>query len=59
MISYGKQDINQINIDEFVGDLSSDFLTQESRTPLFEQIVANYCSSRYAVAVNSATSATL
>jgi len=57
MIPYGKQDINQTDIDSVVGVLKSDFLTQGPQVPLFEKTVSNYCSAEYGVAVNSATSA--
>jgi UDP-4-amino-4,6-dideoxy-N-acetyl-beta-L-altrosamine transaminase len=57
VIPYGKQDINQADIDAVVNVLKSDFLTQGAQTPLFEKIVSNYCGSKYGVAVNSATSA--
>jgi UDP-4-amino-4,6-dideoxy-N-acetyl-beta-L-altrosamine transaminase len=57
MIPYGKQDINQSDIDSVVNVLQSNFLTQGPQTPLFEKKVSNYCGSEYGVAVNSATSA--
>jgi len=57
MIPYGKQDITQADIDSVVGVLKSKFLTQGPQVPLFEKIVAEYCHSKYGVAVNSATSA--
>ena len=57
MIPYGKQDINQADIDSVVDVLQSDFLTQGPKTPLFEKTVSNYCGAKYGVAVNSATSA--
>jgi len=57
VIPYGKQDINQNDIDAVINVLRSDFLTQGPQVPLFEKTVANYCGSEYAVAVNSATSA--
>ena len=57
MIPYGKQDINQADIDSVVNVLQSDFLTQGPQVPLFEKIVADYCDAEYGVAVNSATSA--
>jgi UDP-4-amino-4,6-dideoxy-N-acetyl-beta-L-altrosamine transaminase len=57
MIPYGKQDINQADIDSVVNVLKSDFLTQGSQVPLFENTVAKYCGAKYGVAVNSATSA--
>ena len=37
MIPYGRQDINQTDIDEVVGVLKSDFLTQGPAVPRFEQ----------------------
>jgi len=57
MIPYGKQDINQVDIDSVVNVLQSDFLTQGPQVPLFEKKVAKYCQVDYATAVNSATSA--
>ena len=57
MIPYGKQDINQSDIDSVVDVLNSDFLTQGPQVPLFENTVASYCDAKYAVTVNSATSA--
>jgi UDP-4-amino-4,6-dideoxy-N-acetyl-beta-L-altrosamine transaminase len=57
MIPYGRQDINQADIDSVVAVLRSDFLTQGPVVPLFEQTVANYCGAQHAVAVSSATAA--
>lgn len=57
MIPYGKQDINQADIDAVVETLCSDLITQGPVVPTFEQKVADYCGVRYAVAVNSGTSA--
>ena len=57
MIPYGKQDINQADIDSVVDVLQSDFLTQGPQVPLFEKTVSDYCGAEYGVAVNSATSA--
>jgi len=57
MIPYGKQDINQTDIDSVVDVLQSDFLTQGPQVPLFEKKVSDYCGSEFGVAVNSATSA--
>lgn len=57
MIPYGRQDINQEDIDAVVDVLKSDFLTQGPAVPKFEQVVANYCGAKHGVAVNSATSA--
>jgi UDP-4-amino-4,6-dideoxy-N-acetyl-beta-L-altrosamine transaminase len=57
MIPYGKQDINQADIDSVIAVLKSDFLTQGPQVPLFEKTVADYCGANCAVAVNSSTSA--
>ncbi len=57
MIPYGRQDINQADIDAVVDVLQSDFLTQGPVVPAFEKTVSNYCGVKHAVAVNSATSA--
>lgn len=57
MIPYGRQDINQQDIDAVVEVLRSDFLTQGSQVPAFEQAIMDACDAKYAVAVNSATSA--
>lgn len=57
MIPYGRQDINQADIDAVVEVLHSDFLTQGPVVPAFEKAVLSYCGAQQAVAVNSATSA--
>ena len=57
MIPYGKQDINQADIDSVIEVLKSDFLTQGPKNPLFEKTVADYCNAEFGIAVNSATSA--
>lgn len=57
MIHYGRQDINQGDIDAVVDVLRSDFLTQGPAVPRFEAAVMSEVGARYAVAVNSATSA--
>lgn len=56
-IPYGRQDINQADLDAVMQVLRSDFLTQGPAVPRFEQTVADYCGAQHAVAVNSATSA--
>jgi UDP-4-amino-4,6-dideoxy-N-acetyl-beta-L-altrosamine transaminase len=56
-IPYGRQDINQADIDAVIQVLRSDYLTQGPAIPAFESAVANYCNAQHAVAVNSATSA--
>lgn len=57
MIPYGRQSISQADIDAVVEVLKSDFLTQGPQVPNFEAALARRVSARYAVAVNSATSA--
>lgn len=57
MIPYGRQDVTDADIDSVVRVLRSDFLTQGPAVPKFEQAVAQRVGAKYAVAVNSATSA--
>ncbi|GIC77289.1 UDP-4-amino-4,6-dideoxy-N-acetyl-beta-L-altrosamine transaminase [Moritella sp. F3] len=57
MIPYGKQDINQQDIDAVIKVLQSDYLTQGPQVPLFEQTLIDHSGAEYAVACNSATSA--
>lgn len=57
MIPYGRQEINQTDIDAVLDVLRSDFLTQGPTVPAFERAVSARVGVRHAVAVNSATSA--
>lgn len=57
MIPYGRQDISQADIEAVVEVLQSDFLTQGPMVPRFEESVAGHVGAKYALAVNSATSA--
>ena len=57
MIPYGRQNISQQDINAVVEVLQSDFLTQGPKVPAFEQSVMEACNAKYAIAVNSATSA--
>lgn len=57
MIPYGKQDIQQSDIDALVEVLTSDFLTQGPKVPAFEAAVAGKVGAEHALAMNSATSA--
>ena len=57
MIPYGRQEITEEDIKAVVEVLNSDFLTQGPKVPEFEKLASKYCNSKYAVAVNSATSA--
>ena len=57
MIPYGRQEISEQDIISVIDVLRSEFLTQGPKIPKFEDCMTAYCGSRYAVAVNSATSA--
>lgn len=57
MIYYGKQFIDEQDINAVVEVLKSDFLTQGPVIEKFEKAVAEYCGAKYAVAVTNATSA--
>ncbi|WP_315374774.1 UDP-4-amino-4,6-dideoxy-N-acetyl-beta-L-altrosamine transaminase [uncultured Selenomonas sp.] len=57
MIYYGKQDVNESDIQAVEDVLRSDFLTQGPAIERFENKVAAYCGVKYAVAVTNATSA--
>lgn len=55
-IPYGRQHIDQKDIDAVVSTLQSDYLTQGPKIGQFESKFAEYVGSNYAVAVNNATS---
>ena len=57
MIYYGKQSIDEADVQSVVEVLNSDFLTQGPVLEQFEKKVAQYCGAKYAVAVTNATSA--
>lgn len=57
MIPYGRQSISEADIQAVLDILHSDYLTQGPAVPAFEEAVAKYCNAKYAIAVNSATSA--
>jgi UDP-4-amino-4,6-dideoxy-N-acetyl-beta-L-altrosamine transaminase len=57
MIPYGRQSIDEADIEAVVRVLQSDFLTQGPEIDAFEGAVASYVGAAHAVAVNSATSA--
>ena len=57
MIPYGRQHITQNDVDSVVKVLQSDFLTQGPMVPRFEEAVSVFVNAKYAVAMNSATSA--
>jgi len=55
IIPYGRQNIEQEDIDAVVETLTSDFLTQGPKVAGFEKAFAKYVGADYAVAVNNAT----
>ena len=55
-IPYGRQNIDQNDIDAVVLTLQSDYLTQGPKVREFEIKFAEYVGTNYAVAVNNATS---
>lgn len=57
MIPYGRQSVDEADIQAVVDVLRSDWLTQGPAVAGFEEAVAAHCRARHAVAVNSATSA--
>ncbi len=57
MIPYGRQSVDQSDIDAVVATLRSDWLTQGPALPAFEAAVAERCRAGHAVAVCNATAA--
>lgn len=57
MIPYGHQSISDEDIASVVDVLRSDFLTQGSVVPAFEQAIADYCDVPHAVACSNGTAA--
>ncbi|MDE3742214.1 UDP-4-amino-4,6-dideoxy-N-acetyl-beta-L-altrosamine transaminase [Maribacter polysaccharolyticus] len=55
-IPYGRQNIEQDDIDAVVKTLTADFLTQGPKVKEFEDKFAEYVGAKFAVAVNNATS---
>jgi UDP-4-amino-4,6-dideoxy-N-acetyl-beta-L-altrosamine transaminase len=55
-IPYGRQNIEQDDIEAVLQTLTADFLTQGPKVKEFEEKFAAYVGSKYAVAVNNATS---
>lgn len=56
-IPYGRQSIDNSDIDAVVDILKGDWLTQGPKLVEFEEYLANYCGSKYAVAVCNGTAA--
>ncbi|BCX69962.1 UDP-4-amino-4,6-dideoxy-N-acetyl-beta-L-altrosamine transaminase [Pseudomonas izuensis] len=57
MIPYGRQSLDQADIDAVVAVLQSDWLTQGPTIERFEQAMAERCEADFAVAVCNATAA--
>lgn len=57
MIPYSRQLIDNLDLKAVNKVLKSNFLTQGPMVKKFESKVSNYCGSKFAVSVNSATSA--
>jgi UDP-4-amino-4,6-dideoxy-N-acetyl-beta-L-altrosamine transaminase len=56
MINYSKQLVTKQDIKSVVNILKSNFLTQGPTVGIFEDKIKKYCGSKFAIAVNSATS---
>ena len=56
-IPYGRQEISEDDVIAVIETLRSDFLTQGTQVPAFEQAVAQKVGATHAIALNSATSA--
>src|SRR3972149_4370472 len=56
-IPYGRQCIDEDDIQAVIAVLQSDWLTQGPHIEEFEKALANYCGAKYAVAVSSGTAA--
>jgi UDP-4-amino-4,6-dideoxy-N-acetyl-beta-L-altrosamine transaminase len=57
MIPYGRQSVDQVDIDAVVAVLQSDWLTQGPTIERFEQAMVERCQADFAVAVCNATAA--
>lgn len=57
MIPYGRQDISEDDIQAVIDVLHSDFLTQGTQVPAFEDSIKSATNAKHVKAVNSATSA--
>lgn len=57
MIPYGRQNINEADIQAVIDVLRSEFITQGPAIERFEKTVAEYCGAQFAIAVSSATAA--
>ena len=56
-IPYGKQSIDENDIESVLRSLKSDWLTQGPKIQEFEKTLADYCGAKYAIAVCNGTAA--
>jgi len=56
-IPYGKQKIEQDDIDAVIQTLKSDYLTTGPKVKEFEDALSNYCGAKYTVSVSNGTAA--
>ena len=56
-IPYGKQTINQDDVDTVVDTLKSDYLTTGPKVKEFEDSLSSYCGAKYVLAVANGTAA--
>jgi len=56
-IPYGKQSIEQDDIDAVVETLQSDYLTTGPKVKEFEDALSDFCGAKYVVAVSNGTAA--
>jgi len=56
-IPYGKQSINQKDIDSVITTLQSDFLTDGPKVKEFEEAISQYSNVKYCVALSNGTAA--
>jgi len=57
MIPYGKQCIDQLDIDSVIATLKSDWLTTGPKIAEFEEALSTYVGSKYTIAVSNGTAA--
>ena len=57
MIPYGRQTIEEDDIQEVIKVLRSDYLTTGPKIAEFEKLVADYVGAKYAVAISNDTAA--
>ena len=57
MIPYGRQSIDDDDVQSVLEALTSDLITQGPAVPRFERAISSYCGAEYGIAVNSGTSA--